>query len=182
MGIEWTADELISSHHDVVDLPAVESFEAFYVREMPRLVMLARALTGSANADDIAQDAMVTAFDRWDVVGGYDSPGAWVRQVCANRALSSLRRRAAEARAVLRLGGRRQEPATLSEDTETFWAEVRRLPRRQAQSVALFYVYDLSVADIARTLGCSEGSVKVHLSRGRAALALRLGETDEESS
>ena len=182
MGIEWTADEVISSHHDVVDLPAVESFEAFYLREMPRLVMLARALTGSANADDVAQDAMVTAFDRWDVVGAYDSPGAWVRQVCANRALSSLRRRAAEARAVLRLGGRRQEQATLSEDTETFWTEVRRLPRRQAQSVALFYVYDLSVVDVARTLGCSEGSVKVHLSRGRAALASRLGETLEESS
>lgn len=63
----------------------------------------------------------------------------------------------------------------MSEESETFWAEVRRLPRRQAQSIALFYVYDLGVAEIARTLGCSEGSVKVHLSRGRAALASRLG-------
>ena len=68
----------------------------------------------------------------------------------------------------------------MAEDSETFWAEVRRLPRRQAQSVALYYVYDLGVADVAKTLGVSEGSVKVHLTRGRATLARRLGETFEE--
>lgn len=67
----------------------------------------------------------------------------------------------------------------MAEDSETFWAEVRRLPRRQAQSVALYYIYDLGVADVATTLG-AEGSVKVHLTRGRATLARRLGETFEE--
>ncbi|MDP9219733.1 MAG: ECF-type sigma factor, partial [Actinomycetota bacterium] len=50
---------------------------------------------------------------------------------------------------------------------------VRSLPRRQAQVVALFYLYDLSVADVAATLELSEGSVKTHLSRARAALAER---------
>ncbi len=65
-------------------------------------------------------------------------------------------------------------------EVEEFWAEVRKLPRRQAQSVALYYLYDLSVAEIAQTLECSTGSVKVHLSRGRAALALQFGETDDE--
>ena len=182
MSTDWAADDVVASHDHVVDLRAVESFESFYRREMPRLVMLARALTGSASADDIAQDAMVTAYDRWDAVCTYDSPSAWVRQVCANRSLSLLRRRGAEARALLRFGGRRQESTALSEDSGEFWAEVRRLPRRQAQSVALFYVYDLSVAEISRTLGCSEGSVKVHLSRGRAALADRMHDTAEETS
>jgi RNA polymerase sigma-70 factor (ECF subfamily) len=163
-------------------LPAIESFESFYRRELPALVVLARALAGPAHADDVAQDAMLTAYNRWDQVCTYESPGAWVRQVCANRAVSMLRRRAAEARAVVRLGGRRPTQAPISESGETFWSEVRRLPRRQAQSVALFYVYDLSVAEVALTLGCSEGSVKVHLSRGRAALARRLDESVEESS
>jgi RNA polymerase sigma factor (sigma-70 family) len=181
MGTEWTAQDVVYAH-DVVDLGATESFEAFYAREMPRLVLLARALSGSASADDIAQDAMVTAYDRWDIVSRYASPGAWVRQVCANRALSIARRRAAEARALLRLGGRRQEPYVMSENAATFWAEVRRLPRRQAQAIALFYVYDLSVADIATTLGCSPGSVKVHLARGRTSLAARLGGDTEETS
>jgi RNA polymerase sigma-70 factor (ECF subfamily) len=62
----------------------------------------------------------------------------------------------------------------LSPSHDAFWDHVRRLPRRQAQVVALRYVYDLEVADIARTLGCSEGSVKVHLSRARHTLATRL--------
>ena len=181
MELEQVDDELVSVD-DVHELPSIESFESFYRRELPGLVMLARALAGPASADDVAQDAMITAYNRWDQVCTYESPGAWVRQVCANRAVSMLRRRAAEARAVVRLGGRRDTPSSLSEPSETFWSEVRRLPRRQAQSVALFYIYDLSVAEVAATLGCSEGSVKVHLSRGRAALARRLGESVEEPS
>ena len=176
MGMQFAADDFLSPPEELADRPAVESFEAFYAREMPRLLVLARALSGSASADDIAQDAMVTAYDRWETVSQYDAPGAWVRQVCANRAMSVLRRRAAEARALVRLGGHRSETvSTLSEDAEAFWAEVRRLPKRQAQSIALFYVYDLGVAEIARTLGCAEGTVKVHLSRGRSTLATRLG-------
>lgn len=173
--------ELLVSSSSMTVLPPVESFETFYRRELPALVMLARALAGAASADDVAQDAMFVAYERWDVVSCYDSPGGWVRQVCANRAVSVLRRRSAEARALLRLRGRRQEPPPITEGAESFWAEVRRLPRRQAQCVALFYIYDLSVAEVAKTLGCAEGSVKVHLSRGRAALSRRLGERLEET-
>jgi RNA polymerase sigma factor (sigma-70 family) len=165
---------------DVVELRSIETFEAFYRRELPGLVVLAGALSGDAYADDVAQDAMLAAYRRWDDVSRYTTPSAWVRQVCANKAVSVVRRRAVEARALVRIGSRRQEPAAMAEDSATFWAEVRRLPRRQAQSVALYYIYDLGVADVATTLGVSEGSVKVHLTRGRATLARRLGETFEE--
>jgi RNA polymerase sigma factor (sigma-70 family) len=170
------------SYDAVVDLASVAPFEAFYVREFPSLVAFARALTrSSVAAEDIAQEAMITAYRRWDEVGAMDVPAAWVRRVCANMATSTVRRRAAEARAVLRLGGRRVETAELDADDEVFWAAVRRLPRRQAQVVALHYVYDLAVSDIATTLGCSESSVKAHLVRARAALAQRLS-LEEESS
>ena len=54
------------------------------------------------------------------------------------------------------------------------WAEVRRLPRRQAQCLALFYIYGCSVKETAEVIGCSEGTVKTHLARGRAAMAARL--------
>jgi RNA polymerase sigma-70 factor (ECF subfamily) len=63
---------------------------------------------------------------------------------------------------------------TMTDEHQAFWAEVRRLPRRQAQAVALHYIYDLSVVDVAEILGCSEGSVKVHLFRGRSTIAGRL--------
>jgi RNA polymerase sigma-70 factor (ECF subfamily) len=149
-------------------------FDGFYRREFPSLVAFARVLSGSAYADDLAQDAMISAYAHWDRISSLDLPIAWVRRVCANRAVSAHRRRLVEAKAMLRLGGRRQPVVELDPDHDVFWAEVRRLPRRQAQSVALFYALDLSVAEIARTLDCSEGTVKVHLSRGRAALADRL--------
>ena len=57
---------------------------------------------------------------------------------------------------------------------DEFWREVRQLPRRQAQVTALFYALDLSVADIAATLDCAEGTVKAHLFRARTVLAERL--------
>lgn len=156
-----------------VQLGQAPSFEDFYRREIAGLLALAHALCGSAG-DDAAQEAMVAAYRRWDEVALLDSPAGWVRRVCANKATSLLRRRSAEGRALLRLAGRREdvvpEPAT-----DEFWAEVRRLPRRQAQVVALFYVCDLGVAETATTLGVSEGSVKTHLSRARHALAERLG-------
>jgi RNA polymerase sigma-70 factor (ECF subfamily) len=153
---------------------AAETFETFYRRELPGLVAFASALSGSACAEDIAQDAMIAAYRRWDDVAQLDVPAAWVRRVCANRAVSTLRRRSVETRAMLRLGARRTDVEPIAAEHETFWAEVRRLPRRQAQVIALHYIYDLGVVQIAATLGCAEGTVKVHLSRGRAALSERL--------
>ena len=82
----------------------------------------------------------------------------------------------------LRLGSRRAPAEPLPADYEAFWAEVRRLPRRQAQVVALHYIYDLGIAEIATTLECAEGTVKAHLSRGRTALSSRLGEEPVELS
>ena len=55
-----------------------------------------------------------------------------------------------------------------------FWRSVRALPARQAQAVALFYLEDYSVRDIAAVLDCSEGTVKTHLSRARTAVARQL--------
>lgn len=160
--------------HRVLALSATETFDGFYRRELPRLVTLAAALAGRALADDMAQEAMLIAYRRWDAVSQLDLPAAWVRRVCVNLALSSRRRRSAEVRALLRLGARRQSFAVV-EEPETFWSEVRRLPHRQAQVVALTYVYDLSVADVAETLGVATGTVKTHLHRARAELAARLG-------
>lgn len=166
---------------DALSLTATETFDGFYRRELASLVTLAAALAGPSVADDLAQEAMLAAYRRWDRVSDLDVPVAWVRRVCANQAVSVLRRRGAEARAVLRLGARRQQPFELAPEPDAFWSEVRRLPRRQAQAVALAYVYGMGVTEIAATLDVSPGTVKTHLSRGRAALAQTLGRTDEEA-
>jgi RNA polymerase sigma-70 factor (ECF subfamily) len=106
-----------------------------------------------------------------------------VRRVVSNRAVSGLRRRLAEARALTRFANRRELPVELPTDGEAFWTAVRRLPGRQAQVVALHYLEDRSVADIAAVLDISPDTVKVHLHRGRKALASALGcSTGEEDS
>jgi RNA polymerase sigma-70 factor (ECF subfamily) len=163
--------------------PIAETFEAFYRREFPRLVTLATALSGHALAADIAQESMLVAYRRWDVVSVYESPAGWVRGVCSHKASSVVRRKAIESRALARLRLHRPYEASASIDgDDAFWSEVRLLPRRQAQAAALFYALDLSIADIAATLECAEGTVKAHLSRARAALASRLGVGAEEEA
>ena len=78
----------------------VQTFDGF-VRENGRgLVGLAYTLSGSRSvAEDLAQDALLAAYRRWDEVSQLDDPGAWVRRVVANRAVSQIRRRVSEAKA-----------------------------------------------------------------------------------
>jgi len=85
-------------------------------------------------------------------------------------------------RAALRLAAQRSGPDATPLQHGDVWRAVRELPRRQAQVVALHYVYDLRIGDIASTLGVTEGTVKTQLHRARATLADRLDRNDEEVS
>jgi RNA polymerase sigma-70 factor (ECF subfamily) len=163
----------MASGGDTVAIGSRLDFDDFYRAELPRLVALARVLCGAALADDVAQEAMLAAYRRWNVVGDLERPEMWVRRTCSNLAVSQYRRRMVELRAVTRLA-RRPQPAPLQPADDDFWAAVQELPRRQAQAAALRYLYGLDVADIARTLEITEGSVKQHLSRARAHLVQTL--------
>ena len=72
------------------------------------------------------------------------------------------------------------EVTEMDPQAEEFWQAVRALPKRQAQTAALRYLYELPVAEIAETLEISQGSVKQHLSRARVALVVQLGLDAEE--
>lgn len=149
-------------------------FETFYGAEYRRVVALTYGLTGSRWAsEEIAQEAFLRAHKEWRSVGTMDAPGAWVRTVALNLARSRYRRLKAEARARLRLGSDSAvEPMT--GDAEAFWSELRSLPRRQAEALALRYVEDLDIADIAPMLGVAEGTVRALLHQGRTRLERQL--------
>lgn len=158
------------------DLPAAGSFEALYLREFAAVVALAYVLSGSRSAaEELAQDAFLATHRRWDEIATYDDPAAWVRRVCANRSTSFVRRRMSETKAAARLASRRALPEELPPDAAGFWHAVRGLPRRQAQVVALHYLEDRSIAEVAEVLQCAESTVKVHLHRARKRLASELG-------
>ncbi|MFQ5947294.1 MAG: SigE family RNA polymerase sigma factor [Acidimicrobiia bacterium] len=160
---------------------ALETFESFYQRELRSVVGLAYALSGSRwAAEDIAQEAFLAAHKRWETIGRYDKPEAWLRRVVSNLSVSFFRKKAHEAKALARLAVNRDSALPpLPEEDADFWKSVRSLPKRQAQSLALHYLEDRPVAEIAEILGCAQGTVKVHLHNGRAALARRLGLSTE---
>jgi RNA polymerase sigma-70 factor (ECF subfamily) len=129
---------------------------------------------------DIVQDAFVEACRRWDAVGGYEDPAGWIRHVAVNRARDRWRRRSVEGRSLGRLFGRGPaEPGGVDAAIDVR-AAVRRLPPRQRLAVVLYYVADLSVADVAVSMAVSEGAVKAALYAGRKRLARELGDADDE--
>lgn len=151
--------------------PAEAGFDAFWASDHAAVLALAAALTGDWNvAEDLTQDAFSAAHRNWDAI---ENPAAWIRRVIANRAASHWRRRAREAAALARLAAR-PDRVMLAPEYDEFWAKVRALPRRQAQVVALRYVEDLSISEIAVVLDIAEGTVKATLSHARAALARAL--------
>lgn len=159
-------------------------FDAFFRAHYRSVAGLAYVLCGDlGQAEDLAQDAFAQAHRSWTSVRGYDDPGAWVRRVVANRATSLLRRRSAEFRALARYGSRRALTAADSDvDGARLWRAVRALPRRQAQVVALTFLEDLDITEVARVLKCGEATVKTHLHRAKATLGERLGLDDSEEN
>jgi RNA polymerase sigma-70 factor (ECF subfamily) len=164
-----------------------DDFDAFFRREYRALVGLAVVLTGDRTlAEDLAQDALLAAHRKWEQLAEDDDPGAWVRRAVANRSASTWRRWAREARAMTRLRHRAVDVvAPLEPPDEEFWDAVRALPTRQAQCVALRYLEDRDVGEIATILDVPPGTVRVHLHEARTTLARQLGETrghDEDES
>ena len=116
----------------------------------------------------------MAAYRRWDEIGRYENPGAWVRRVVANRSVSVIRRRVVEAKALPKLVRPEEMLPELSPESLDVWRQVRRLQKRQAQVVALYYLEDLTLDDVANILGLSAETVRSHLRHARKTLARRL--------
>ncbi|HSM43629.1 MAG TPA: sigma-70 family RNA polymerase sigma factor [Acidimicrobiia bacterium] len=161
------------------DLPVVaaqEAFETFFRREYRSVLGLAVVLCGhGAVAEELTMDGFEAALRNWATVSTLDNPGAWVRKVVSNASVSRYRRLAADARARLRISGGSLGTVDLGEHADV-WEAVTRLPRRQAQTVALFYFEGYSRREIAVLLGISEESVKTHLERARRTLERELSD------
>jgi RNA polymerase sigma-70 factor, ECF subfamily len=156
------------------------SLERLYRDEYASLLRLAYSLTSNRGlAEEMVQDTFVSAQRKWDFVATYEFQGVWLRRVLVNRCVSRHRRATNEIGLLLRLGNRRDQHEQSEPDARNtpLWEALAALPTRQRQVVALHYVDDASVADIAIILACGEETVRTHLRRGRSALADRLRNT-----
>lgn len=150
---------------------AAPTFNALFVAEYPKMVALAAAVAGSrTNAEDIAQEAMSRLSRDWERVKLLDKPGAWLRRVTINLALSQKRKFLSEAKALLRIGvDVATMPPTLAEH-EPVWAAVADLPKQQRAAVSLHFLEDRSIEEIAHILDISPSTARVHLHRARQTL------------
>ena len=151
------------------------AFDALFRREFAAITRTAYLIVGDREvAREIAQDAFVQVLRHWKKVRVMESPGGWARRVAIRDAVRAKRR---DVRGAALAAAGAREPGTTA---EPLVLDVRdallTLPVRQRAAIALHYLDDLPVADIASLLDCTEGTVKTHLSRGRHALAVALGE------
>ncbi|MFF4378498.1 SigE family RNA polymerase sigma factor [Kitasatospora sp. NPDC001547] len=153
-------------------------FHDFFERHHAELARLAHLLTGGADAaDDLAADALVALWQRWDRVRAADHPIAYARGVVANMARERIRSAVRERRRIL-LFWTRSPDRTDGPDVAAVLdvrAALARLPFRKRACVVLRHAFDLSEKDTAAALGISVGTVKSQTSKGMAELERALG-------
>ncbi len=155
-----------------------EIFREVFVVSYPRLVVQLYAVTGdAAEAEDLVQEAFVRAAAAGRRFTKLDNPEAWLRTVAVNIHRSRWRKRRNFSRIRDRVAARPTDLPALEDRLDVIEA-LRGLPAGQREAVALHYLADLDVAEVARTLRISEGTVKSRLSRGREALALAMSDIE----
>jgi len=148
-----------------------DDFDEFFVRHYASLVRSLTMITGDPErAVDGAQEAFIKAYASWHRVREMEMPLAWIRRVAINKCHDS--RKADRRRRRRELGqGAADGPAADGVVGDVYVLELlQHLPARQREVTVLFYVDDLSVAEVASTIGISEGAVKFHLNQARERL------------
>src|SRR4051812_34200295 len=124
-------------------------------------------------AEEVTQDAFLRLCERWRGVVRVDHPAAWVRQVAVRAAI-----RQAKLRRLRFSTAEPDEPAAHDRLPDIDLARaVATLAPQQRAAVALYYLEDLPVDEVATLLRCSPSTVKQHLHRARARLSTLLAET-----
>jgi RNA polymerase sigma-70 factor (ECF subfamily) len=155
-----------------------QAFDAFYAASVGRLIGQLYAMTGDlTEAQDVVQEAFIRAWERWAELDLNGAPEAWVRTVAWRLAVSRWRRM----RTALAFARRQGPPATVPppEPHHVLLVQaLRRIPEAQRRAVVLHHLCDLTVEQVAAETECPVGTVKSQLSRGRAALARLLADTE----
>lgn len=151
-----------------------------------------RIVANDAQAEDIAQEVFIKAYENFDALRTSETAGGWLRTVARNLSLNHATRYRRRWRFFSEMGSASDEDdsdfeATLpgSESPMGDVSEAQRsklieealqsLPEKQRLPLVLFHFEDMSYEEIAAHLGVSLAKVKVDIHRARAALARSIG-------
>lgn len=173
---------------DTAPVPAAPAIDEVFLEHYVRLV---RALALTHELDDAAdavQDAFAAAAEQWQRIAQYEDPSGWIRRVAINN-LRSRRRNQERRQSILRrwcqrsgvVDGRPDQNTSATPIRLDIRDAIRRLPEQQRIATALYYLADLSVAQVAATLNVSEGTVKSNLHDARASLRALIGDGYEQA-
>ncbi len=158
------------------------TFEEFAATRLDAVVRFATVLTNDRGlAEDVVQEVLIRAHQRWTQIESLDQPEAYVRRMIVNEFYSWRRK---WARVIPRPAEEfadhdaRTEPiadhANTVADRRTLLGEIAKLPRKQRAVLVLRYYEGLPDAEIATTLGCSATTVRGYAFRALKSLRVEL--------
>ncbi len=165
-GMVLGARLMVLSRKEVAGL----EFETFFREESHRLGTALYLVTGDgAEAEDLVQEAMARAYERWDRVGSMEAPAGYVYRIALN--LHRRRRRRARLQALLaRPAASASDPAEIAEAHVEALRVLAMLSPEQREAVVLVEWLGLSAEEAGRVLGIRPESVRGRVYRARHAL------------
>jgi RNA polymerase sigma factor (sigma-70 family) len=155
------------------------SFEAFFQAEYPNLLRAMFLVTGNRHeAEEIVQDALVRACERWEMVRQVQNRPGYVYRMALNGYRSKLRRLARGARKALRP----QDPPDLFaavDDRDALGRALAKLSTGQREALVLIEWMGMTDDEVGALLGISPITVRVRVHRARAVLRPMLERGDE---
>lgn len=157
------------------------AFEAFFRDEYPRLARACYLLTGeAAEAEDLAQEAMARAYERWDRVGAMDSPAGYLYQTAFNLNRKRVRHLAMAARRRIAALPPR-DPAELAEAASDVLRALSAVPPDQREALILVGWMEMSAVEAAAVLRIAPTSVRGRVHRARITLRELFDEGDDDA-
>jgi len=155
-----------------------QEFAEFFSARFEGARRIAYAMCGSwPDAEEIAQSAFVKLYARWTKIR-IETVDAYLRTVLTRVFLDTKRRGRAREQVVAELPDVIAPPDAGPAERMALRAALLAVPPGQRAVLVLRFVADLSVEQVAETLGCSTGTVKSQTARGLAALRTAYGKDD----
>jgi len=125
------------------------------------------AAVGPADADDCFQEACIAALRAYPELENARNLRAWLLKVAQNKAVDAHRARARRPVPVEHVPERPLNSVSeVPLNGQPLWGRVRELPEKQRMAVFLRSVADLSYADVARALDCSQDAARRNVHEG----------------